>query len=187
MAQVERGVARELVVGRPLPTKAEVVAKLSRVQEAISDLNTRLIDVEQFLARLALPTLPTLPTLPEYFPRGSRWVLELYPDEVTAWREALRTIPLEPLTQRERSFVRSMDYYITSERKVTLPQLAWLSVIAGRVGGTVPEIPLRQAQSSSGHANPDRQCRLCGQHVTRIFKECPVCGAPVEEEVKRRG
>lgn len=131
----------------------ELREKTREVQDAIRDINTRLIDVEHFLARLALPTVPSPPRLPEYFPPSSRWLLEIFPDEVSAWREALARIPREPLREKERSFLRSMDYYIVSERRVTLPQLAWLSAIIRRVGDALPEIPIVPTGGSSS-SNP---------------------------------
>jgi len=132
--------------------RTAVTQKIVFLQDAIRDINTRLVDVEHFLARLALPAVPTPPALPEYFPRGSRWVLELFPDEISQWREALRGIPREPLTEKERSFLRSMDYYIASERKLTIPQLAWLHAIIRKAGDRLPEVPMPARGGSSPKA-----------------------------------
>jgi len=71
----------------------------------------------------------------------SRWVLELYPDEISTWREYISLLEARPLTERERSFMRSLDYYVGTERKVTIPMLSWLFVISRKYGITVPEVP----------------------------------------------
>lgn len=164
------------VVVRPLTVPESLERlwnKVTELQGAIRDINTRLTDFEHFLARLALPAVSSPPTLPEYFPRSSRWVLEIFPDEISAWRQALAKIPREPLTEKERSFLRSMDYYIVSERRVTLPQLAWLSAIIRRVGDRLPEVPLIPRASSS---HSPVKCRLCGTKIPEHFKACPKCG-----------
>jgi hypothetical protein len=139
--------------------------KTRSLQDAVRDLSTRLIDVEHFLARLALPTVPTPPTLPEYFPRGSRWVLELFPDEISQWREALRRISREPLTERERSFLRSMDYYLASERKLTIPQLAWLQAIIRKAGAKLPEVPM----PARGGSHSTRKLRLSEDYWRKVW------------------
>ena len=137
--------AEEIPIVRPPLTLEAVIDEIDRLwdkvtelQDIARDLTDRMTDFEHFLARLALPTEEV--TLPRYelerlippMVRGSRWVLEIFPEEVDEWRKALRTIPLEKLTETERSFLRNLDYYIVSERKITLPQLAWLKRIQAK-------------------------------------------------------
>jgi len=71
----------------------------------------------------------------------SRWVLELYPDEIDVWRKVVRQLAAKPITERERSFLRSLDYYLVSERKITIPMLRWFLAIATRYGVLTPEVP----------------------------------------------
>lgn len=107
-----------------------LLGKVTELQDLISDINSRLINLEAWVGRAF------------FIPVRSRWVLELFPDEIEEWRRAVRTIPTDRLTEKERSFIRNLDYYIVSERKLTLPQLAWLSSIRRKAGGAVPEIPI---------------------------------------------
>ncbi|MGB9684428.1 MAG: hypothetical protein ACPL1Z_05825 [Candidatus Bathyarchaeales archaeon] len=157
--------------------------KVTELQDITDDLNTRMIDVEHFLARLALPTAEvTLPReeLERLIPpeiRGSRWVLEIFPDEVEEWRRAIRTIPTEKLTERERSFLRALDYYIVSERKITIPQLAWLRAIQQRAGGVTPTVPMPAASSS--HSNPNQ--RRYGAPKTDVERIMTHYGVSMEE------
>jgi hypothetical protein len=141
------------------------------LNDVVIDLNNRLTNLENFLGRLALPSSSSSPSNP-------RWVLELFPDEVSRWREAIRTIPLEKLTTRERSFLRSMDYYLLSERKITLPQMAWLQAIIRKVGNTLPEIPLLTRSQSN-------KCVRCGSSIPSHFKHCPKCGVKKETSLVR--
>jgi len=175
-------VAEEEEVEVPAPEEVPEVlrplwAKVISLQDMVRDINTRLIEMEHFTARLALPA-EVMPRLTEYFPRGSRWVLEIFPDEVAQWREAVAGIPREGLTEKERGFLRSLDYYIVSERRLTLPQLAWLSGIIGRVGDHLPEIPLR-AEGEHHSSPPVEECRVCGYPIPEGWKECPQCGTSI--------
>jgi len=73
-----------------------------------------------------------------------RWVLEIYPDEIPKWRELIDHLLIEydpKLTEREKSFLRSLRYYVETERKITIPMLAWLYSICARVGVLPPPIP----------------------------------------------
>jgi hypothetical protein len=145
--------------------------KVTELQDITDDLNTRMIDMEHFLARVALPTAEiTLPReeLERLIPpivRGSRWVLELFPDEIEEWRRAIHTIPMEKLTEKERSFLRTLDYYIVSEHKITIPQLAWLRAIQQKAGGVAPTVPMPE-ESSSHHSNPNQ--RMHGTPKTSV-------------------
>ncbi|MEM3618236.1 MAG: zinc ribbon domain-containing protein [Candidatus Bathyarchaeia archaeon] len=165
------------------------------LSDRVDDIDRRLMLVETLLA----PAGAGLPT-------GSRWVLEIFPEEIEDWRRALRTIPLEALSERERSFLRSMDYYIVSERKITLPQLIWLTIIKRKAGGVLPEIPLVTAPKIETHSSPHQEaeaelplteevegyaiqeltkpkkCALCGASIPEGFTFCPKCYAPVVEE-----
>lgn len=121
--------------------------KLREVQSFLEDINSRLVTLEAWVGKAFF-------TLPERIPlRSSRWVLEIFPEEIEEWVRAVKTIPLEPLTERERSFLRSLEYYITTERKITLPQLLWLAAIQRRAGGIMPKIPIPPAESSH-HSSP---------------------------------
>jgi len=187
--------AEEVPIVRPPLTLEAVIDEIDRLwdkvtelQDIARDLTDRMTDFEHFLARLALPTEEV--TLPRYelerlippMVRGSRWVLEIFPEEVDEWRKALRTIPLEKLTETERSFLRNLDYYIVSERKITLPQLAWLKRIQAKAGGTIPAIPLLEHSSKrSSHSNPKpKLCPLCHYPIPEGAEECPRCLSPVK-------
>jgi hypothetical protein len=165
MAEVVEVEVRPVTVEQVERWRRAVTEKLGALQDAVRDLNTRLVDVEHFLARLALPTVPSPPTLPEYFPRGSRWVLELFPDEISQWREALRRIPRKPLTEKERSFLRSMDYYLATERKLTIPQLAWLHAIIRKAGDKLPEVPM----PARGGSHSTHKLRLSEDYWRKIW------------------
>ena len=163
------------------------------LSDRVDDIDRRLILVETLLA----PAGAGLPT-------GSRWVLEIFPEEIEDWRRALRTIPLERLSERERSFLRSMDYYIVSEHKITLPQLIWLTIFKRKAGGILPEIPLvttpaLETHSSPTHSPPEipldeelekyvveelnkpKKCSVCGATIPEGWSFCPKCYAPVVE------
>jgi hypothetical protein len=145
-----------------------VWAKLERLQTQVSDINSRLVNLEAWVGRAF------------FLPVGSRWVLELFPDEISQWREAIRRIPREPLTPKERSFLESLDYYLVSERKLTIPQLSWLSAIIRRVGDRLPEIPLlRQGVGSSTHSTEYR-CLSCGYKFSKPQETCSLCYGKVE-------
>jgi hypothetical protein len=166
--------------------------KVTELQDIARDLTDRMTDFEHFLARLALPTAEvTLPReeLERLIPpivRGSRWVLEIFPEEIEEWRKALRTIPLEGLTETERSFLRNLDYYIVSERKITLPQLAWLKRIQAKAGGIVPAIPLIE-RGSEHHSNPNpKLCPICHYPLPEGAEKCPRCLTPVKHQTQRR-
>jgi len=193
--------AEEIPIVRPPLTLEAVIDEIDRLwdkvtelQDIARDLTDRMTDFEHFLARLALPTEEV--TLPRYeleklippMVRGSRWVLEIFPDEIEEWRKALRTIPLERLTETERSFLRNLDYYIVSERKITLPQLAWLKRIQAKAGGIVPAIPLLERSSKrSSHSNPKpKLCPLCHYPIPEGAEKCPRCLAPVKNQAQRR-
>jgi len=87
-------------------------------------------------------------------PEPSRWVLELYPDEIPVWRDFIRVLEAQPLTERERSFMRSLDYYIRTERKITIPMISWLYAISRKYGITVPEVPYPRGASSRTSSPP---------------------------------
>jgi len=163
------------------------------LSDRVDEIDRRLMLVETLLA----PAGAGLPI-------GSRWVLEIFPEEIEEWRRALRTIPLERLSERERSFLRSMDYYIVSERKITLPQLIWLTIIKRKAGGILPEIPLvttpaLETHSSPTHSPPEipldeelekyvveelnkpKKCSVCGATIPEGWSFCPKCYAPVVE------
>jgi len=79
-------------------------------------------------------------------PKGinPRWVLEIYPDEVPKWLELVDHLLVEhapELTPKEESFLRSLRYYVETERKITIPMLAWLYSISMRIGVPPPPIP----------------------------------------------
>ena len=143
--------------------------KLREIQSFLDDLNSRLITLESWVGKAFF----TLPEKIEQLPLGSRWVLEIFPEEIEEWRRALRTIPLERLSERERSFLRSVDYYIVSERKITLPQLIWLTIIMRKAGGTLPEIPLVTTPAlethSPSHSPPERRYGKPKTDVERIM------------------
>jgi NACalpha-BTF3-like transcription factor len=124
--------------------------KLREIQSFLDDLNSRLVTLEAWVGKAFF----TFPEKIEQLPLGSRWVLEIFPEEIEDWRRALRTIPLERLSERERSFLRSMDYYIVSEHKITLPQLIWLTILKRKAGGILPEIPLVTAPTIETHSSP---------------------------------
>jgi len=130
-------------------------AKVRALQEFSEDINRRQITLEAWVGK-AFFIPPTV--------RGSsRWVLELFPDEVSQWREAIRRIPRELLTEKERGFLASLDYYIQSERKLTIPQLAWLGAIIRKAGDRLPEIPLMprpRAGASGKQKSSTRKNRL---------------------------
>ena len=101
--------------------------------------------LEKAKARFPIPVTAKIVATPKQelkLPSGSRWVLELYPDEISVWRDYVRVLEPYPLTERERSFLRSLDYYIQTERKITVPMLSWLYIIARRTRApTLPEVP----------------------------------------------
>lgn len=169
------------------------------LSDRVDEIDRRLMLVETLLA----PAGAGLPV-------GSRWVLEIFPEEIEEWRRALRTIPLERLTERERSFLRSLDYYIVSEHKITMPQLIWLTLIKRKAGGVLPEIPLVTTPKIETHSsNPiaqsqqleelplieeienyavkeltkPKRCVLCGAPIPEGFTFCVKCYAPVVEVI----
>lgn len=162
--------------------------KLREVQSFLDDINSRLITLESWVGKAFF-------TLPERIPlRSSRWVLEIFPEEIEEWVRAIKTIPLEPLTERERSFLRNLEYYITTERKITLPQLLWLAAIQRKAGGIMPKIPIPPAESSH-HSSPIVQgggsqewsssnqlyiCEQCGTTYSTPQELCFVCYGKVE-------
>jgi len=124
------------------------LAKLDELQARVWDLERRTANLESLVGALISP-----------FSHSSRWVLELFPDEIEEWKRAIRTIPTDRLTEKERSFIRNLDYYIVSERKLTLPQLAWLLSIRRKAGGAVPEIPII-APRTSPHSSDNPYAEL---------------------------
>jgi len=159
----------------------EIWAKLREVQSFLDDLNSRLVALEAWVGKAFF----TFPEKIEQLPLGSRWVLEIFPEEIEDWRRAIRTIPTERLTERERSFLRSMDYYIVSERKITLPQLIWLTIIKRKAGGVLPEVPLVTTPAlethSPSHSPPERRYGKPKTDVERIMAHYGVS----EEEAER--
>jgi len=78
-----------------------------------------------------------------------RWVLEIFPDEVAGWTgmiDRLLTEHAPRLTRKEESFLRSLRYYIETERKITIPQIAWLHSICERIGVIPPKVPLPEVK-----------------------------------------
>jgi len=74
-----------------------------------------------------------------------RWVLEIYPDEIPRWLGLVDKLLIErgrELTDRERSFLRSLRYYVETERKITMPMLAWLFSITRRLREALPAVPV---------------------------------------------
>jgi len=73
-----------------------------------------------------------------------RWVLELYPDEIPTWLGLIDKLLIErgrELTDRERSFLGSLRYYVETERKITIPMLSWLFGITRRLREAPPRVP----------------------------------------------
>lgn len=135
------------------------------LSDRVDEIDRRLMLVESLLAPAGAG-----------LPMGSRWVLEIFPDEIDEWAAAIRSIPQEPLTERERSFLRNLEYYIRTERKITLPQLMWLSRIQRRVGGVMPKIPIPPT-GGSHHSNPVR----AGQPKTDVERIMAHYGISREE------
>jgi len=179
---------------RILERVALLESQFIELSDRVDDIDRRLMLVETLLA----PAGAGLPV-------GSRWVLEIFPEEIEDWRRALRTIPLEALSERERSFLRNLDYYIVSEHKITLPQLIWLTIIKRKAGGVLPEIPLVTVPKIETHSSSPQQetelplteevegyaiqeltkpkkCALCGASIPEGFTFCVKCFAPVVEE-----
>jgi hypothetical protein len=148
----------------------EIWAKLREIQSFLDDLNSRLVTLEAWVGKAFF--IPSFPT-------ASRWVLELFPDEIEKWREVLARIPRERLTERERSFLSNLDYYIMTERKITIPQLSWLGAIVKRIGYEMPPIPIPSSSPQSHHSsNPQSQlfvCEQCGTPFSTPQEACPVC------------
>lgn len=157
----------------------EIITKLRELQSLYEDLNSRLVTLESWVGKAFFTIPPEIPS----FPRASRWVLEIFPEEIEEWVRAVRTVPLEPLTERERSFLRNLEYYIATERKITLPQLLWFAAIQRKAGGIMPKIPIPPAESShhsSSSPNQPYACEQCGTPFSTPQEICPVCYGKVE-------
>jgi len=148
-------------------------AKAEELQSRVWDLERRTADIESVLGAFIMPFSSKTPVK-----GGSRWVLELFPDEVEEWRRAIRTIPTERLSEKERSFLRSLDYYIASERKLTVPMLRWLLVIRSKVGGAIPTVPMPTGSHHS--SNPYAECPACGYTWSPPPNYCPRCLTIIE-------
>ncbi|MEM1590151.1 MAG: hypothetical protein QW175_07025 [Candidatus Bathyarchaeia archaeon] len=144
----------------------ELRGKAIELQSRVWDLERRTANLESLLGTLISPFSYRL---------GSRWVLEIFPEEIEDWIRAVRTIPVEPLTERERSFLRNLEYYIMTERKITLPQLFWLASIQRKAGGAMPKIPIPPAETSHSSSNPYAKCPKCGYAWSPPPSYCPRC------------
>jgi len=73
----------------------------------------------------------------------SRWVLEMYPLDVLAWRRSLIELAGKPLTASEHRLVSNYDDYLRRRGYLTSRQIEVLSEIARRHYVELPAIPTR--------------------------------------------
>lgn len=71
----------------------------------------------------------------------SRWVLEMYPLDVLAWRRSLIELAGKPLTPSEHRLVSDYDSYLRRKGYLTSRQIEVLGEIARRHGVELPAIP----------------------------------------------
>jgi len=168
----------EVLLREILRRLTELEASVEALEFDVRAIDSRLVTLEAFMARLGLPFSPSpkygsslkgfkgkCPTCGKHelregeicpacgmeakFPRRSqkfnpRWVLEIFPEEIETWTGFIERLLVEhapELTKKEESFLRSLRYYITTERKITIPQIAWLYSICKRIGIIIPPVP----------------------------------------------
>jgi len=73
----------------------------------------------------------------------SRWVLELYPLDVLAWRSSLIELSGKPLTPSEYRLVNDYNNYLSRRGYLTSRQIEVLGEIARRHDVALPAIPER--------------------------------------------